>query len=287
MKKIFFNFLTIFFFSSFIYSSPLQLEYYGVISSSQDSKMMKMAQDLFFTQLNSIDNLSIQDKRSDVSTVAESLPDTSSVLPPKIIFFAEIRENKTDIDNVVWNCKFNIKTPVDGKIYFKEKEYDSYYKMLMSSKDIIDELLKPFKLSANKNDDSPSGSVINIENNSLPTIEKLSGTWNGESYIDKIVILRGGRGFIIFKNGASMNISVSVSENTVTVKQIGKNNASYYPDISRETALKEALTAPPIQWNFTYSDNKLTGTKKTLTYTDENKSNVTWGSVKSNWQKKE
>ena len=37
------------------------------------------------------------------------------------------------------------------------------------------------------------------------TLETLAGTWTGEALVDKVIILRGGNGFVIFKNGASMN----------------------------------------------------------------------------------
>ena len=50
---------------------------------------------------------------------------------------------------------------------------------------------------------SPSKQTAKIQ-----STEFLSGTWGGEDTIDKIVIMRGGRGFVIFKNGSSMNITV-------------------------------------------------------------------------------
>ena len=99
---------------------------------------------------------------------------------------------------------------------------------------------------------------------------QLSGIWSGEPFTDKIVILRGGRDFIIFKNGATMNISVSAEENSehgslIKIRQIGKPNASFYPELPREIALSVAPNASPIEWNFTMNDeNALSGTKTTL-----------------------
>ena len=68
------------------------------------------------------------------------------------------------------------------------------------------------------------------------TLDTLAGTWTGDTLIDKIVILRGGKGFVIFKNGASMNIVISINGSSVTVIQKGRSNASFYPELSRELA---------------------------------------------------
>ena len=109
----------------------------------------------------------------------------------------------------------------------------------------------------------------------LPQIstEFLSGTWYGENNIDKIVIMRGGRGFVIFNNGASMNISVELSnasKKTIKIKQNGRSNASFYPDLPRQVALKVAVNANPIEWNFELlDDNTLKGKKSTLISANE------------------
>ena len=100
------------------------------------------------------------------------------------------------------------------------------------------------------------------------TTEMLSGTWDGEDVIDKIVIMRGGRGFVVFKNGASMNVIIKFDDfdsSKILVIQSAKSNASFFPDLPRQVALREAVNASPIQWTFSLKDNNtLSGTKKTL-----------------------
>ena len=126
----------------------------------------------------------------------------------------------------------------------------------------------------------------NIPDNSPPAVstDSIAGTWGGEDYIDKIVILRGGRGFIIYKNGATMNISVSVADKEVTVTQAGKSNASFFPELPREAALLAATDAPPLSWKLTVQNSStLTGTKTTLV---ESNGGIVSGKVRIEWKRK-
>ncbi len=288
MKKIL-RILTLFIcFSFHLFAAPLQIDYYGVVSTSQDVNMLKIAQDLFYTQLNSIDNLSISDRRPDTSTVSKTPPDLS-MYSSRALFYAEITETKTNDSETTWNCVFNMATPSDGKIYSSTKFYNSYYKMLTSAKETIEDLVAPLKARFLAQDSTKDTfpSLSSTGTASAQTgieAESLAGTWGGEPYADKIVILRGGRGFIIFKNGATMNISVRVSGSQVVVKQTGKSNASFFPELSRETALTAAASAPPVEWNFTVQDSStLTGTKSTLVKTNSDPESAALGTENVTW----
>ena len=108
-------------------------------------------------------------------------------------------------------------------------------------------------------------------------IESLAGTWGGEPYADKIIILRGGRGFVIFKNGATMNIKITVKKASIAgkntsleISQVGKSNASFFPELPREQALACAARAAPITWNFALtSQDTLEGIKNTVIQTND------------------
>ena len=81
--------------------------------------------------------------------------------------------------------------------------------------------------------------------------------------------MRGGRGFVIFNNGASMNITVELSgedaDKQVLITQKGNSNASFYPELQRTAALSAAVSAEPIKWTLTLvNGNTLKGIKDTL-----------------------
>ncbi len=195
--------------AALLYAAPLKVDYYGVVSQSSDANMLKMAQDIFYTQLKSVDNITVNDLRPDATKASIEVPELKTTGKSTIAFYAEIEEDKSeDTGLTVWRCKFNALNPSDGITRTKNETYDSYYKILSSAKNDIEEILKnidsPKKGPGNENLTSSAMTPVNVD------IESLAGTWSGEPFTDKIIILRGGRGFVIFKNGATMNIKITV-----------------------------------------------------------------------------
>ena len=117
--------------------------------------------------------------------------------------------------------------------------------------------------------------------------ESIAGTWKGEEYIAKIIILRGGRGFIIYKNGASMNVTVNViNRDKILITQAGSANASFFPDLPRKIALDNATSALPIEWTLSLRDTQtMIGEKKTLINDPNSASGATEGTVSVTWTK--
>lgn len=263
---------------------PLNVDYYGVVSQSSNTNILKMAQDIFLTQLNAIDQIRVNDKRPDAAKTLAAAPAVSE--GNHIAFYAEIAESVTESAAAAWNCTFN--AVADGKTYGKTETYDSYYKILVGAKSAIEDVLNQIP---QENAPQPAAAP-SLAAAMKP--ESLAGTWSGEPYTDKIVLLRGGRGFVIFKNGASMNVSVTVQETDergnvshVEVRQVGKPNASFYPALPRETALASAADAQPIVWRFTVTaDGALSGTKTTLVPSADSATGAAEGTESIQWIKK-
>lgn len=282
--------ITIFFIPRAVFCAPFQIDYYGVVSVSSDTKMMKMAQDIFYTQLKSIDNIQVTDKRENLNSVLSDFPHRQNNSNANAAFFVQIIEKHLN-ENISWECDFIIQTLNDSKTYSKKETFDSYYKILTNAKNSLDELISPLKEKHNST--KSISSFPEKQNSTLNSIDSqnISGIWSGESETDKIVILRGGRGFVIFKNGATMNISIQIenqnNETKVFIKQTGKSNASFYPNLSRETALEAANGAAPIEWIFTLTDEKtLSGIKKTLVPSRIDPNLCEKGTVETVWTKK-
>ena len=127
----------------------------------------------------------------------------------------------------------------------------------------------------------------NHEDERHTDIEILAGTWAGEEFIDKILILRSGKGVIIYKNGAIMNVSVSIDGSSVHIVQTGRSNASYFPELPRAAALKNAASAPPVEWNLVLTaGGSLEGSKQTLIQNGNSPSEVKKGTVNVVWQRR-
>ena len=267
MKKRITKFLTIlavlFFSLQSAICQPYNIDYYGIVSSEIDDNMAKMLSDLYYTQFQEISSFYVTDKRT--QDCLKTIPSNDSINSSNFSFYSIItKENAKWISNLTIKNK-NINHSV-------KKEFDSFYKILMEPKDILQASLKDLVLQKTvvSTEEQTEQPQINLPQIST---EFLSGTWYGENNINKIVIMRGGRGFVIFNNGASMNISVELSnasKKAIKIKQNGRSNASFYPDLPRQVALKVAVNANPIEWNFELlDDNTLKGKKSTLISANE------------------
>ncbi len=253
-------------FSHPMFSQSYNIDYYGIVSTEIDANMSKMTSDLYYTQLSEINNFSISDKRS-APSLAER-PDAEAFSSSSLSFFTLINK---DTNSDKWITTYFVVDKAHNEEHSKKKIYDSFYKILMEPKDVLKNTIKQLiendtsatTITASVQEQSSSG------NSAITSTEELSGTWSGEDNINKIVIMRGGRGFVIFNNGASMNITVELSgsdsSKTVLVKQKGNSNASFYPDLKRTAALTAAVSAAPIKWTLNLTDsNTLKGIKDTL-----------------------
>jgi hypothetical protein len=181
-------------------------------------------------------------------------------------------ENKLNVNkSMTNNATYYVVDKIKNEEHSKKKTYDSFYKLLMEPKDVLKDTIK--QLIENDTSSTAIQSSVtetsNLKSTAIASTEELSGTWGGEENINKIVIMRGGRGFVIFNNGASMNITVELSgadsAKKVVVTQKGNSNASFYPELKRTAALSAAVSAKPIKWTLSLTDNNtLKGTKDTL-----------------------
>ena len=251
--------------------SLAQIDFYGIASKDTEKNMLSMTEDIFFAQLKELE-YTINDRRSENFSedfFSGNADFSQSEKPDTGIFYAVISK-------------------IDAADGHKEPEteskiYNSYYKILMESKTslrgIVENLAKTSG-EENKTENNGAGSF---------SLENLAGNWSDGKFLSKIVIMRGGRGFVIFKNGASMNISVKIEQDenqaqSVKIVQTSGNNASYFPEIDRQKALELAMTAEPIRWTFKMEKTGiLSGTVETLVQSESGK--IARKSVFAQWTK--
>lgn len=283
-KKSTFLSILLFFFSAILSAQNYNIDYYGIVSSEIDSNMSKMTSDLYYTQLSEINNFSVEDKRTTPCLIER--PDSQDFSESSLSFFTVItKDSKSD----KWITTYYVIDKKNNEEHSKHKTYDSFYKILMEPKDVLKDTIK--QLIENDNNSQTIASLNQetpfASGTTITSTEELSGTWGGEENINKIVIMRGGRGFVIFNNGASMNISVELSgqdNKNVIITQKGRSNASFYPDLQRTAALNAAVSADPIKWTLTLIDeNTLSGIKDTLLPDGDNYKtgslSVTWSRI--------
>lgn len=274
-KKIFFSLLVLAL-SWGVFCQETQIDFYGIVSPDADANMTGLTSDLYLTQLSALGNFRVRDKRTAEFAAALIEKGEVNFSGTAVSFYAVITKSNA---GGTWICTLHLSTPGSNKEISYSKEFDSYYKIMTDAKQTIASLFDARSGTAGGTSQSQAGAAVarpaaQADSVVLPKVstDAVAGTWRGEEYIDKIVILRGGRGFIIFKNGASMNISVKISENdnNVTVLQSGPSNASFFPWLPRQTALELATEASPMSWKFSLTENgMLSGSKDTYALNGE------------------
>ena len=267
LKKSVLISIILFIFSAGLSAQSYFIDYYGIVSTEIDENMSKMTSDLYYTQLTEINNFTITDKRT--SPNLKNRPDISVFSENALSFFTLITK---DSDSDKWITTYYVIDKANNEEHSKQKKFDSFYKILMEPKDVLRQTIKQLienDTSAKTLTSQTSSEAPDLTPTDISSTEELSGTWTGEDNIRKIVIMRGGRGFVIFKNGATMNIIVELSgdesNKQVLITQKGHSNASFYPELQRSAALTAAVSAEPIKWTLTLiNGNTLKGIKETL-----------------------
>lgn len=284
--------------------SPQSIDFYGVISPDADKNMVKMTEDLYYAQLKDL-LPNVNDFR-EKSKAAGISPDSTLFAPESgtSAFYAVITRSGDALST--WKCMLYLKLSQEENPRLFTKEYDSYYKILMESKPVISAMLGKIPQDKHAIQDGGRPKTGNMHGESTEPDKKssipdaaaensaidISGTWTGGGDIAKAVIMKGGRGFIIFKNGASMNITVNTETASdgaaaVTLRQFGHSNASFFPELERADAVEAAKTAEPVEWNLALSSvGTLSGNKKTVVK-DTETGELRQGQVPVTWTKKQ
>ncbi|MBR1912611.1 MAG: hypothetical protein IJ828_09690 [Treponema sp.] len=189
------------------------IEFYSTQSASADVEMIGMTTDLYYNQLQNTNGYSVIDKR-------DTAYNTVTKTKHGISFYAQIEQ--TPEDEALWTCTLHAIDGKTNKESYIVKNYESYYKILLDAKTSINALLA--KLS-----DSPDSTASSTGSGIKTSIEDLYGTWDAENSVNKIVIMQNRKGFVIYDNGSSMNVSVSIDGSTITVRQLEKSENTAYP----------------------------------------------------------
>ncbi len=259
-------------------TSPLTetLYFYGPTVETDDNSKIQLSTDLFYSQFQLEGNFTLIDRRNEIfdNNALQSQQGTNA-----IIFYNEVKEDKDK-----WYLNLYLIDISKNKEVSVKYVYDEYYRILIDAKDALSELLQKYERDSSLEGEIEESSTIENTASSV-SITNLFGTWQGEEHVDKIVILRGGRGFVIFENGASMNISVRVEGTSFFAIQESKPNASFFPELPREVALVKALEVDPIEWELTIeNENSLVGVKHAYTAEGENtQANIIKAEIPVKW----
>ena len=155
------------------------------------------------------------------------------------------------------------------------KDYESSNKILLESRLLIKELFEGQDI-VNINENKNVESKENIEKTQLDisdfkpisNLDSLAGAWYGEDgEVEKIMIMRGGRGVAIWVSGISLLLDLKLENGSLIVTQKGLPQPRQFVNLPDNIALMAAKATKPIVWQLNINQDLkiLYGLKKTST----------------------
>ena len=155
------------------------------------------------------------------------------------------------------------------------KDYESSNKILLESRLLIKELFEGQDI-VNINENKNVESKENIEKTQLDisdfkpisNLDSLAGAWYGEDgEVEKIMIMRGGRGVAIWVSGISLLLDLKLENGSLIVTQKGLPQPRQFVNLPDNIALMAAKATKPIVWQLNINKDLkiLYGLKKTST----------------------
>ena len=155
------------------------------------------------------------------------------------------------------------------------RDYESSNKILLESRLLIKELFEGQDI-VNINENKNVESKENIEKTQLDisdfkpisSLDSLAGAWYGEDgEVEKIMIMRGGRGVAIWVSGISLLLDLKLENGSLIVTQKGLPQPRQFVNLPDNIALMAAKATKPIVWQLNINQDLkiLYGLKKTST----------------------
>ena len=144
------------------------------------------------------------------------------------------------------------------------KIYQSVNLILLDSRVLVSDIFdKSVNLSVTYNPED-SDSKENSEVEEVKNIDILSGSWQGEEGLERVELMRGGRGIALLSSGITILLQIRIHEGYLTINQSGKPMPRQFINLPDEIAKKAAEMGKTPSWKFLVSaDNKILVGEKT------------------------
>ena len=142
------------------------------------------------------------------------------------------------------------------------KVYGSINKILLDSRLLVFNLFD-FSVPLEQLARSLPQTEQNTEFGYIDTVDSLAGSWKGEPGLDRVMILRGGRGMAVFSSGVSVSLDLKIDNGYLLVTQKGSLQPRQFLNLPDAIAQQAVQQTNPPQWRFLVSPDKkiLSGTK--------------------------
>lgn len=253
-----------------LHAAPLPVAFLRMPSQDVSAVLERTINEVVFSFTGEIKNYSVQDFGNTSEKIVVSSPDILYIFTGKILGF----EDGVRLELCFKNRNLEI-------VRYLARDYEGTNKILLESRLLVKELFETrddievarlsFEASA-KSSPKKEKQMEDIKNfvekefKNIYTVDALAGAWYGEDgEIEKIMIMRGGRGVAIWVSGISLLLDVKLEDGILVISQKGMPQPRQFVNLPDNIASLAAKTAKPIVWQFSVDENLkvLSGLKKT------------------------
>ena len=225
---------------------------YQLQAPTMTEQTAQTVDNLVFSFIKELKTYTIFDLRS--QSVPADFPNDPAI---DYIFFGVLEEVPEGIKlELILKGRKNQVTRIISKVY------DNINKILLDSRLLVFNLFD-FSVPLEQLARSLPQTEQNTEFGYIDTVDSLAGSWKGEQGLDRVMILRGGRGMAVFSSGVSVSLDLKIDNGYLLVTQKGSLQPRQFLNLPDEIARQAVQKTNPPQWRFLVSPDKkiLSGTK--------------------------
>ncbi|MGP1595113.1 MAG: TP0183 family DNA metabolism protein [Treponema sp.] len=251
-KKIYCVFLWLFFSSLPLLIAVPRVAVYRIKSSQMNVQTVQTIDNLVFSFIKELKNYIVLDLRD--QPVPEQFPSDSDA---DYVFFTSVQEVADGIQ-----FELVLKGKEDQLTRLISKVYGNVNNILLDSRLLVLNLFD-FSVALEKLNTAEPESVPDVEFGFVETVDALAGSWKGENGIERVMLLRGGRGMAVFSSGVSISLECKIEDGYLLITQKGALQPRQFLDLPDEIARQAIAKIQPPQWRFLISsDRKILSGKK-------------------------
>ena len=225
---------------------------YQLQAPELSEQTVQTVDNLVFSFIKELKTYTILDLRS--QTVPADFPKNPAI---DYIFFGMLKEVPEGI-----KLELVLKGREDQFTRIISKVYGNINKILLDSRLLVFNLFD-FSVPLEGLTVSTPQNEQDTEFGYVETVDSLAGSWKGEKGLDRVMILRGGRGMAVFSSGVSVSLDFKIDNGYLLVTQKGSLQPRQFLNLPDEIARQAVQQTNPPQWRFLVSPDKkiLSGTK--------------------------
>jgi hypothetical protein len=225
---------------------------YQLQAPELSEQTVQTVDNLVFSFIKELKTYTILDLRS--QTVPADFPKNPAI---DYVFFGMLKEVPEGI-----KLELVLKGREDQFTRIISKVYGNINKILLDSRLLVFNLFD-FSVPLEGLTVSTPQNEQDTEFGYVETVDSLAGSWKGEKGLDRVMILRGGRGMAVFSSGVSVSLDFKIDNGYLLVTQKGSLQPRQFLNLPDEIARQAVQQTNPPQWRFLVSPDKkiLSGTK--------------------------